>query len=280
MRRFLKEPVFHFAIMGLALFAYFKLADEEAQKPGDTEIQITEEDAERLIRQYGDTWGRFPRPEELSALIDSMVREEILVREALSLGLDRGDATIRNRLQQKMQFLTESAAHALEPDDLTLQEHLEENADRFRKPPSVAFIQVYLGEKPTIQQVTEIRSALDAGEDPATLGQPTMLPVQVPPARQAQVDGSFGNGVFAAIVAQPVGEWSEPLQSGFGWHLVKLTDLDEGSLPLLEELRDKVLFDWRRVQADTLAELQYQALSKSYQVSVPDDQALQQLVAQ
>ena len=48
-------------------------------------------------------------------MIDDFVREEVYYREALALGLDRNDTVIRRRLQQKMEFLTDTGADLLEP---------------------------------------------------------------------------------------------------------------------------------------------------------------------
>jgi hypothetical protein len=89
-------------------------------------------------------------------MIGQLVREEVYVREALALGLDRDDAVIRRRLQTKMEFLTESGAEAVQPDDATLEAHLEANSDRFAEPALVAFEQILLDERVGAEEVPRL----------------------------------------------------------------------------------------------------------------------------
>lgn len=277
----LREPVIHFSILAVVLFGYFKLTADATPINDDTGIIVVDErDVEQLATQFQSVWKRPPTRPEIERLVDSYIREEVLVRSALELGLDQGDAAIRNRLRQKMQFLTDSAARAMEPETEVLQKHLDANPERFEVQGRIAFEQVLLGDNPTEAEVQATLKNLMEGQDPATLGQGSLLPVRIPLSQETQVDGGFGRGFFKVANDLPQGDWSGPLRSGFGLHLVRVTALEPAVLPELEQVRDKVLFDWRREQAEVLAEAQFEALKAGYQVERPDPDMLDKVVAE
>ena len=88
-------------------------------------IDVTEADVVRLTQQFEATVRRPPSESELSGLIDGYIREEVLVREARALSLDRDDAIVRQHLAQKMQFLLESDAEAAVATDAELRAYFE-----------------------------------------------------------------------------------------------------------------------------------------------------------
>lgn len=281
MRSMVREPIFHFALLAVVLFIYFQTTTEsEPIEPEDNVVRIAPADVTLLIEQYKSAWARQPTRQELDGLIQSRIREEVLVREALALGLDSGDSVIRNRLRQKMQFLTDSAAQALTPEMSVLQAHLEANSDRFEKPGVMGFEQVFLGENPTQDEIEAALTALQGGVDPLSVGKASLLPAIVPASVPIQIDGGFGRGFSDTLRTLPVGEWTGPVQSGFGLHLVRLTERKPARLPELSAVEDKVLFDWRREQADALSKAQYEALLSVYEVQTPSGDELNQLVSQ
>ena len=137
LQHILREPLVHFLALGAAIFALFAVLDDAPPPPDGTRIVVSEEQARRLAASFAATWRRPPSVAELDGLIDNYVREEIYVREALALGLDRDDSVVRQRLRQKMEFWTESGADAVAPTEAELRAHYEANADRFAREPRV-----------------------------------------------------------------------------------------------------------------------------------------------
>src|SRR5262249_21652389 len=129
-RRFLREPLFQFLALGLLLFVGYRVL-HPAAAPQAGRIELTADD----LRQIGPGWvaqGRpVPQPAEMQALVDGRVREEILYREALALGLDKDDTIVRRRMAQKMEFLFEDVAALREPAGDELQTWFRTRADRF-----------------------------------------------------------------------------------------------------------------------------------------------------
>ncbi len=267
MRKILRSPLLHFFALGALIFAAFEAFDDEPAAPPPNAIVLTQQEAVRLAQQFAATWNRPPTERELQGLMGYWALEEANVREALALGLDRGDAVIRQRLNMKMQFLAESGAAGLRPDDAVLQTYLDENPERFTRPALVAFEQVVL---PQDRDATEIREMLKAGAEPSTLAAASLLPASFPMTPAPLVDRTFGEGFHSALEDVPMGGWQGPVKSGYGQHLVRVTDRSDATLPPLSEIRDRVEAEWRAARTQEIRESFGQALLERYSVTLPN----------
>ena len=270
MRRFLRDPLVHFFLMAAAIFGLYAVVDDSPPPVAANALVVTEDDARQLAAEFEATWRRPPTVDELDFMIARRVREEVYVREALALGLDGGDAVIRQRLQTKMEFLTESGAEALEPDDATLQAHLEANPDRFAQPALIAFEQILLADGIDAEEATALAARMTLGADPGTAARPTLLPPGFPLSPAQVIDGSFGAGFFDELGTLPPGTWAGPVETPLGEHLVRVTERREARVPPLSEIRERVLRDWRAGLTERLREERYQALLSRYDVVRPD----------
>lgn len=243
------------------------------EETSDKRIEISEAEMAQMAQKFQTTWRRQPNDEELTVLIDSKVREHILVQEALSLSLDQNDAVIRQRLAQKMTFLITSAAGALTPSESDLRGYFEENSEQYASEPKLAFQQVFLAEQQDQAAFDEALSALNSGADPVSIGQRSMLPAEIRLSTRPAVDGMFGRGVFDAVLTAPTGTWHGPIQSGFGYHAVFVTELVQGELPEFAAVQDAVISDYREGKAQELTEEILKELRASYDVVLPDQAA-------
>lgn len=266
-RTILREPLVHFLVLGGALFVGFAwLSPEQPETP--QQIRVTQQDVQGLVQSFETAWRRPPTDDERMGLIEAHIRQEVLVREAEALGLDRNDAVIRQRLQQKMEFLLSASANALIPEEAELDDFLRANADRYRLPGEVAFTQVYLGQTAELGAVDAALAALAGGAGPETLGQTTLLPTTLPLTSVQAIDATFGPGVGAALSDVPLDQWVGPLVSGYGVHLVRVSERTAPVLPELAEIRDQVEAGWREAKADEMAEDLYQDLRAGFEISV------------
>ena len=150
---------------------------------------------EHMVSVFQKTRQRQPTAEELRGLIDNFIVEEVLYREAVSIGLDQDDTIIRRRLRQKMEFLLDDFT-AIEPSDADLQQFLDENPDRFRADALISFVQVYLNEFSRNKaeavlanlQSSDIASADDLSES-------HLLPFRFDNASEAAVSAQFGEKI-------------------------------------------------------------------------------------
>jgi len=137
----LREPLLHFLAIGAALFLYFHWSGG-GSGPGSSRIVLTARQINQLAAGFAKTWQRPPTEVELKGLADDWVREEIAVREAMAMGLDRDDTVIRRRLRQKLEFVVEDVVAAAPPTEQELQAWLAGHADAFRLEPQAEFSQV------------------------------------------------------------------------------------------------------------------------------------------
>ena len=254
MRKFLREPLLHFLLIGIGLFLLY-----DVLRGGDTgaprDIVVTEARAEALAQSFATTWMRPPTAQEIKGLIDDYVAEEIYYREAIAMGLDQDDVVIRRRLRQKMEFISEDAVASAEPTDSELQAYLAEHPEKFVSPASLTFRQVYFstekrGEQARVQ-AEQLLTSLQAGRgptDPAAAGDPTLLPPDMQSASPQLIANTFGSDFAAQVEEAPVGQWSGPLQSGFGLHLVRVDERVPGALPAFDEIRPIVLREYQAEQ--------------------------------
>lgn len=267
--RLLREPLFQFLIIGGLLFALYAAVSGPAPAPTN-QIIIEPERVAQLAAGFEAVWRRRPDDNELNALVKSFIREEIYYREALELGLEQDDTIIRRRLQQKMEFLTDSGAEFLEPDPSELEAYYAENEQRFQDAPSIAFEQIFLGQNAAPERVAAALTALRSETAPPSLGEQTLLPSQLALSEPAVINSVFGDGFFNELAQLPASVWTGPVESGYGVHVVRIRDSRPARVPPLEEVRDAILREWKSAKAAELREQVYARLRARYDVVLPD----------
>ena len=275
-RTLLKEPIVPFLMVGAGLFAVQPWISPQA---GDAtaEIVVSDEQAAVMVQAFARTWQRPPSQEELERLFDDHVRTEVLVREAMALGLDRNDTIVRRRLRQKMEFVSDGEAQLSPPSDQQLQRHLDTHAERFRRDPRVSFEQVFLDPARRGAQLNRDAAALKTTlnrsgvvADPASLGDPlAMAGARWSQESRQELVAQFGSAFTDALLQQPLGTWVGPLASAYGMHLVRVSAVTPGTLPDLAEVRQAVAADWQQTQVQRQQEDLYRDLLVKYTVRTP-----------
>jgi len=131
--RWLREPLLHFLVLGVALFAVDSYVHRGHSGVGSSrDIALTLDDLRQLDTYFESQWRRPPTAEEFNRLVENKVQEEVLYREALAMGLDKEDTIVKRRMAQKMQFLAEDVAAAHEPSTEELKIWLRRTARSLR----------------------------------------------------------------------------------------------------------------------------------------------------
>ena len=274
MKRLSREPLVHFLILGALLLFASKFVNKRTS--GDTtKIVITQGQIEHLEDGFARVHQRPPDPDELKGLMRDYLREEVYYREALALGLDRDDAPIRQRLRQKMEFISEDVAAQAQPTEDQLRSYLAAHPEKFRIDQHFTFKQIYLDPSrrgrhlnADGQQMLAKLNKLGAAADVSTMGDPFLLDGNSDNVSSCDVARDFGEKFAAALAALPVGTWRGPIESGLGTHLVYVKARREGRLPKLDEVREPVRREWTndfRLEAN---EKFYEGLLKRYSVSI------------
>jgi len=273
-KKFLREPLLHFLLLGAAIFvAYGLLPKRVSEEPA--KIVITQGQIASTIVGFTRTWQRPPTTEELEDLIRDRVREEVYYREALALGLDKDDTIVRRRLRQKLEFLTDDTATQVQPTDDELAAYLEAHGERFRAKRRWTFSQVYfnpqkhganLGEDAA--QVLARLSQAGGNADVSAEGDPFLLEHNFTAAPVSEIVKLFGEQFATRLAAFTPGRWQGPIESGYGVHLVFISEVTEGRMPALAEVRDAVLREWADARRREANEKRYEAMLKGYVVVI------------
>ncbi|MEA3070016.1 MAG: hypothetical protein QOD29_1462 [Alphaproteobacteria bacterium] len=264
----------HFLALGALVFLLFHLTIDRGETQ-DGKIVVTRGKVEQLVTGFSRTWQRLPTQEELDGLVEDSIREEVFYREALAMGLDKDDTIVRRRMRQKLEFLTEDTAAAAPPTDADLQGWLDKHPDKFRVEPTLAFSQVYFNASHAGDNASaaasKVLAQLDSAGDSvaaAELGDTTMLPHQFPLSRVDEIASVFGDEFARRIAQLEGGRWIGPIQSGYGWHIVYVSERTEGRPKPLSEVREAVQRDWLAARRKEIIDATYSKLREKYAVVV------------
>lgn len=250
MTRWLKEPLLHFALIGALIFGVsaWRTPRTESAASGDNDIAVTAGVVERLRAGYERQFGQAPDETELRGLVTAYLREEVLYREAMAMGLDRDDTIVRRRMAQKMEFLTNDITSAEPPDETALQDYLAKNAPRYAKPAQVSFRHVYLSREKRGAKAEadagEALASLTRGASDETMGDAFLHGFEFAKQDPNEIGALFGKDFAEKITTQSVGVWQGPVASSYGLHLVRVDRKSEPKGVTLSEVRDAVMRDW------------------------------------
>ena len=273
LKKLLREPLVHFLLLGTVLFAaHGALVKRDASEP--EKIVVSQFRIDHLPEGFARTWLRAPTAEELEGLIRDYVREEVYYREAMAMGLDRDDTIIRRRLQQKLEFLSESITDPTPPTDEELRACLQNHPDQFRSQRRFSFHQVYLSLErhrdslagDTGELLRQLKSSNNS--DTSRLGDPSLLEHRFANVEATEVAKQFGEKFASALNDLPLGEWQGPVESSYGIHLVFVDERTERRSPALEDVRDAVrreLLNVRRLESNRKF---YDGLRKRYTINI------------
>lgn len=270
-----RSPLAVFLLLGAGVFA----VDRGLEGPGgERVITVTDEQIGAIRERWAAQWGRPPTGRELAGLIDEAVREEVLYREALRRGLDRGDPIIRRRLAQKMTFLLEDRTQAPQAAGDDLETHYAARAERYREPRRTTFRHIFLSrdrrtdpQRDAAALLREVRAT--GGDGWRRLGDPFALLREYADRTDQEIAELFGGGFAAALPALAAGTWQGPVESAHGTHFVQVVGRVEPRLPALDEIRGRVaddLLESRRREQNRAALL---ALRERYEVRTPEPAA-------
>ena len=275
LKNLLREPLLHFLLIGAALFVVYYLQNEPGTDGDSNRIVITEAHVERLITLWEKQRQRLPTPAELEGLIEGQVREEVLYREAMNLGLDQNDTGVRRRLARKMEFLFADISEQVEPSDGQLQEYLDANPEKFEVPGRIDFLQVYFNVDKRADQAEQDAGMLltrleenEAGVDLGMAGDRFMFGYEHQQLSEAEVTSMFGSRFTEKLVELPVGSWQGPVPSSYGLHLVYIENRTASVIPELDQIRSKVQTEWQSEKRGEMDAAFYQQLRQQYEIEI------------
>ena len=270
-----KEPLVHFLLIGAVLFTVFELRQGE-DSAAPNRILVDAGRVEQLVARFTRTRLRPPTDIERVALIEGHIREEVYYRQALAMGLDQDDAAMRQRMRMKLEFLLEDLAAEAAPSNEQLNRFLQDHPERFREEPRLSFTQVFLNPDnhqdlaaDAMQMLTRLNNAVP----PETEGDRTLLGQEYLLATQHEIRRVFGDSFALQIVVLDPGEWTGPLYSAYGGHLVRVSAKQEERFPVLAEIRKQVERDYMAERRQELKDITYRKLREGYEIIIEESAA-------
>jgi len=277
--KLLYEPLLHFLLAGALLFGAYAWLNRGESDAGDREltIQITEREVTWLTETWMRLWQRPPDERELQGLVTDYLREELLMREARALELDRDDTIVRRRLAQKMNFILEDTARLAAPTDSQLRALYDADRARFDAPATISFVSVYFssdkrGDRAAAdaQALLARLSVAGANAVPGNAGDSSLLPGELLDADEQAIARTYGAEFAKSVMTFAPGAWQGPVKSAFGQHLVRVTTRREAEPHSFEAVRETLVEEWRRQGETAAKELYFKGLLDRYDIEATD----------
>ena len=273
-----KEPLVQFLVIGACIYGAYALYGAPDKDASDRTIVIDKARIESFIGGWKQRFNRPPTAQELDAIIQQFVREDILYREAVAMGLDEDDAITRRRMAQKLEFLTKDIARLKEPGEGELEQYFADNEELYRKPDLITFSHVFLDpderEETTLDDAAELLVELQAAGEPdaETLhaGDRFMLQSYYPANSELDIRRQFGTGFSEAVMQLEPGRWHGPVLSGYGTHLVYVYSLEVAPPPVFDDVRDYVFENWQFAQQEKFNAQYFESLKSRYEIVIEE----------
>lgn len=268
-----REPLVHFLLLGLALFAIFAVRDEAAPAPApatSTPVAVSRTivvDAEikpRMTERARQRLGRAPTAVEVDAEIEQWVDEEILFREALARGLERDDPMIRERIASRMSYVLAESAVVPEPTDAQLRAWFETHRQRYAAAERLDFTHVFVATGDATR-ADELAAQLAAGTSPDTLGDTFSGGRKYRGRKLADLADAFGAEFVNGLAAQQPNTWVRRT-SRHGLHLVRLDRVEAARDADFETAKLEVRREWIDEQRQAASETALRQLRAHWQI--------------
>jgi len=271
--RFWREPLIHFFILGLAVFGLHAALDRkpEAAVNDPYLVEVSSADIEWLRTIFNKRMGREPNVQDLRGQVNHLIREQILSREAVAMGLDEGDMVVRRRLAQKMEFLFKDLSAMTEPTEDDLRKYFFKNRRKYESSPRVTFTQVYFSiDSRGVEGAKQAAQALIKEDgDPyrvPTLGDASILSPGCTECSVREIKDQFGTGFAEAVKNLELGSWNGPVKSAYGFHAVYIHKRQETKLPKFYDIIDRIKNDWMSAKREENTRRVYGEIRSRYRV--------------
>jgi peptidyl-prolyl cis-trans isomerase C len=275
----IKSPFVHIVLLGCLVGVMLVVVLGRPSAVDDTtRVVVTPSAVAQMHAGWTRRWMREPTAAELRTMIENFVHDEVLYREAVRLGYDKDDAVIRNTLKVKMEFLGESQAQKTEPSLEEIQAYYAMRKDRYREPPTVSFVHVYFNpdtrgleiEADVKQDLKMLIAENSDAQKLSDYGDRFMLKNHYVGQDESQMRREFGTAFAQQVVSLTPGTWHGPIPSGYGMHLVKVYDRQEGYLPELKDIETAILNDMDYENREAARQLFYTEVLRNYQIEYDD----------
>ncbi|UVC08876.1 peptidyl-prolyl cis-trans isomerase [Rhizobium sp. TH2] len=273
--KIIREPLAQFLILGAVVFGAYSALDTSPPSADVQVIEVGQGQLDQMFQTFSRTWQRPPTEAEFKGLVDGYVKEEVFYREGKKMGLDENDTIFRRRMQQKLEFLLEPDSEELTPKAGELEAYFKLHAETYKAAAMLEFEQLFFrsdasgdaGELAAAQALEKLKADPKAAET-TLISDPTILPPTMALSGADMIASNFGDAFAKAVMQAPMDQWSGPVRSTFGVHLVRPAKRVAASTPALDAVRAAVQGDWEASRRREIADRRYEEMKKNYEVRV------------
>lgn len=256
----LREPLLHFLLLGAAVFGIDQWLNADSSSSRDIVVTAQVQQEAKQIFEAG--MKREPKPEELKVLLDRWVDNEILYREGLQLGLDRGDSGIRDRVIFKTLSVTQAGIVLPEIDEAGLKAWFESNRDRYDTPARFDFLEAAVPSDTKLEAMQRFAAALNGKQDEPGIESSLRVFRDRPRSNLLQ---SYGKDFTEAIEQLKPGQW-QVLVSNDGPRVIQLETLKPAVAADFEAVKVKVYQDWKDEMSSQRSKELIREMGKKYKI--------------
>ena len=238
--RWRSEPAVHFLLLSLLIFGGHRLL--QGRDSQSHTIVIERSEIAELEDRWTKSFQREPTERERQNFIKQYIQDEILVREAVAMGLHDGDELIRRRLIQKMRFVAFDRESVEEVTETQMRVWFDRHQNDFKKSRTVQFKQVFLRRGSSLERRRALASQLDGvipPESTAALGDPFLGKTGTAMSHD-QLVRNYGDEFSDAVMNMTPGAWHGPVPSRLGYHFIFVQHMEAESIPSFETVRSEV----------------------------------------
>lgn len=267
LKKLVKTPILLSLLLGVFMYILYTYTTDYTDRK-NKQIFINKAQVDLLEETFRKTWNRNPTEYELKAQVENLILDEVFFKEAVAMGLDKTDPAVKRRLRQIMELMLDDFA-TIYPTENQLRKYLSEDPEKFREDPRISFRHLYfpLEEKeeainllPKIQKSNTVHKNYNGGL--------LLIPSEFEDETKREIERLLGKIFTQKLFELELGKWQGPVQSAYGWHLVKVSQRIDGIVPDLNTIWDIVEREWLVERKKKIKEEQYKFLKAQYEVTI------------
>jgi len=270
-RKIALEPLFHFIVLGFVLYLYYNVTSSDASAIDKKSIRISSYEIQQMKLDYKKEWQRDITKESLDALIAKKYYEKLLLSEAYSMGLEKQDKSISEKLIKQMQHIMINSSEIVEPTEEQLYQYYKKNIDDYSIIKNLSFSHVYFSN-PKDKKIDTMLKLLKIAEvdarNASSFGEEFHESNYIKEFTLEQVKSIYGHYFANKLFDLKQGLWHKAVQSKYGVHLIYITEKKIDEAYPFDEVQSRVYLDYLEEDRRDRESESYKKMNTQYSLEV------------
>ena len=243
LKKLLHEPLLHFLVLGALLFFFYAFSEHSEEEQNN--IVISKKRIEQLTSEWGKKNFSIPTKVEKKEIIDKEIYQRVLYREALKIGLDKNDNTIKGHLAQKMEAVVFDTQELQVPSDEELKIFMKAHLDKYREEEKIEFTQNMIGTDTTLFEKRYVLTAFE-------------------------INNIFGRSFSEALFNLKADGKTYKIESEYGIHEVQIVNKFIAKQKTFDMVKEKLKDDYLKLQREAKNKETYEVLKSQYDINIEE----------